>query len=112
MKKIKPLEEFEMNGRVFTYSIQEYGSIMIKEVQGAKKTAPPSLDRFIPPELKEVEDYCKERKNNVDPEKFYNHYESNGWMVGKNKMKKWRAAIITWERSNPKPQGDGIKMVM
>ena len=55
--------------------------------------------RFTPPTLEEVKAYCIERKNNVDPERWMNHYTSNGWMVGKNKMKDWKAAVRTWEKN-------------
>lgn len=54
---------------------------------------------FIIPDLTEIQAYCSERKNNVDSEKFFNHYESNGWKVGKNKMKDWKACVRTWEKS-------------
>jgi hypothetical protein len=54
--------------------------------------------RFAPPTLEEVSSYCKERNNTVDPEKFIAFYESKGWMIGKNKMKSWKAAITTWEK--------------
>lgn len=57
---------------------------------------------FVPPTIDDVRDYCMERNNNVDPEKFISYYESNGWMVGRNKMKDWKAAIRTWERNNYK----------
>lgn len=53
---------------------------------------------FIPPSVEEVRQYCTERGNTVDPEAFVAHYASNGWMVGKNKMKQWKAAVVTWER--------------
>ena len=56
--------------------------------------------KFIPPTIIEIKDYCTERKNRVDPNKFYNHYESNGWLVGKNKMKNWKAAVRNWENNN------------
>ena len=56
--------------------------------------------RFSPPTLEEVRQYCLERKNNVDAEKFVNFYSSKGWMVGKNRMKDWKAAVRTWERNN------------
>jgi hypothetical protein len=56
--------------------------------------------RFIPPSLNEVIEYCQERKNLVDPSKFIDHYTSNGWMVGKNKMKDWKASIRTWEKNS------------
>lgn len=54
---------------------------------------------FSPPSVDEVRAYCTERSNNVDPETFVDFYESKGWMVGKNKMKDWKAAVRNWERS-------------
>ena len=56
--------------------------------------------RFNPPSLEDVKAYCIERKNNVDPNKFIDYYESNGWMVGRNKMKDWKAAVRSWERNS------------
>lgn len=54
-------------------------------------------EKFKKPTLEEVESYCKERNNNVDPERFIDFYESKDWMIGKNKMKDWKACIRTWE---------------
>lgn len=54
---------------------------------------------FSPPDIQDVKAYCMERKNNVDPERFIDFYEAKGWMVGKNKMKDWRAAVRNWERN-------------
>lgn len=56
--------------------------------------------RFIKPTLEEIRAYCKERSNTVNPERFMDYYESNGWRVGKNPMKDWKAAIRTWEKSS------------
>ena len=53
---------------------------------------------FRKPSLEEVAQYCAERHNSVDPQKFLDYYDSNGWMVGKNHMKDWKAAVRTWER--------------
>ena len=64
------------------------------------KSDKPTTKRFTPPSLEEVQAYCTERNNNVDAERFINHYTSNGWMVGRNKMKDWKAAVRTWERSS------------
>lgn len=58
-----------------------------------------SVKKFTPPTLQEIQDYVKERKSPVDAEKFFDFYESNGWMVGKNRMKDWKAAFRNWERS-------------
>lgn len=55
---------------------------------------------FSPPSLKEIKTYCLSRNNEIDPEQFLNFYQSKNWMVGKNKMKDWKAAIITWEKRN------------
>ena len=55
--------------------------------------------RFTPPTLEEVTAYCIERNNSVDPQHFIDYYTSNGWLVGKNKMKDWKAAVRTWERN-------------
>ena len=56
--------------------------------------------RFTPPTVEEVRAYCEERNNGIDPERFVNFYSSKGWMVGKNKMKDWKAAVRTWEKMN------------
>jgi hypothetical protein len=56
--------------------------------------------RFIKPNIQEIKDYCLERKNNVDVNKFFNYYEANGWKVGKNAMKDWKACVRTWEGNN------------
>ena len=55
------------------------------------------IRRFAPPTILEVKTYCQERNNDVDPDKWHNFYSAKGWMVGKNKMKDWRAAVRTWE---------------
>lgn len=58
---------------------------------------------FRPPSLEDVKAYCRERGNSVDAEKWLDYYTSNGWMVGRNKMKDWKAAVRTWEkREEPK----------
>jgi len=62
----------------------------------------PIIKRFKEPNTGEVADYCIERKINVDPMKFINFYDSNGWKVGKNKMKDWKACVRTWEANTPK----------
>lgn len=54
--------------------------------------------RFNPPTVDEVAAYCAERRNNVDAQSWWDFYQSKGWMVGKNKMKDWKAAVRTWEQ--------------
>lgn len=61
-----------------------------------------SVKRFVPPTVDMVRDYCNERNNGIDPNVFVDFYDSKGWMVGKNKMKNWKAAVRTWENSRKK----------
>lgn len=61
---------------------------------------------FLPPTVQEVSAYCLDRKSGIDPEKFHAYYESNGWRVGKNPMRSWKAAVVTWERGD---NGRGFK---
>jgi hypothetical protein len=61
-----------------------------EELKGGNK-------RFKPPTIDEVSMYCIERGNSINAEAFVDFYESKGWMVGKNKMKAWKAALRTWE---------------
>lgn len=66
---------------------------------------------FIPPAVEDVRAYCTERGNSVDPQSFVDFYESKGWMIGKNKMKDWKAAVRTWERSETKTRlGETAKL--
>lgn len=59
--------------------------------------------RFVPPSLDEVTAYCTERNNSIDPEGFIDFYTSNGWKVGKNPMKDWKAAVRSWEQRDKRP---------
>lgn len=68
-----------------------------------KKSHSEIYRRFTPPTIQEVMDYCKERGNNVDPERFVDFYSSKGWKVGNQPMKDWKAAVRTWEKSEKKP---------
>jgi hypothetical protein len=53
--------------------------------------------KFKEPSIEEVKAYCLEQENEVIPEQFINYYQSNGWKVGKNPMKDWKAAVRNWE---------------
>lgn len=67
--------------------------------------------RFVPPTLAEVTDYCSEKGLTVNAERFIDYYESNGWKVGKNPMKDWRATLRNWSREDKaKPQYNAEEM--
>lgn len=58
--------------------------------------------KFKKPTLEQVKAYCLERKNSIDAESFIDYYEANGWKVGRNSMKDWKAAVRTWEKRETK----------
>ena len=58
------------------------------------------VKRFVKPTIDEIKDYCLERKNGINANAFYDFYEAKDWMVGKNKMKDWKACVRTWEQRN------------
>jgi len=61
---------------------------------------------FKPPTIQEVESYTSTRPTPIDSEKFIDFYQSKGWMVGKNKMKDWQAAVRNWEKNNANTKGN------
>lgn len=66
--------------------------------------------RFLPPSLDEVENYISEKGYSVDAEAFIAFYTAKNWFIGKNKMKDWRAAIVTWQKreNNKKTNHSGV----
>lgn len=85
-----------------TENVYRNGQSKVKEskVNKNKKSV-----RSAPPSVREVAAYCTERKNGIDAEAFVAFYESKDWMVGKNEMKDWKAAVRTWEkRKDTQPQ--------
>lgn len=103
--KTLKLESGQMSGQKSDKSIElRDKSIDSKDIEiKDKKTMSVNSTQFIPPTLEEVEAYCIERNNGVNPNNFIDFYESKGWMVGKNKMKDWKASVRTWE---PKKEKD------
>lgn len=83
------------NGRVFNY---------IKERKGKERKYKEVKKQFTPPTLNELTTYCKTNSISINHSRFVDFYESKGWMVGKNKMKDWKAAVRNWSRSEPTSQ--------
>lgn len=65
-------------------------------------------DRFVPPDVNQVQEYCDSRNNGIDAQTFVDFYTSKGWMVGKNKMKDWKAAVRTWERNDKRSYNTAV----
>ena len=75
--------------------------------KGSKAATPPTREaRFSPPSLAEVQAYISERGSEVDAQQFVDFYASKGWMVGKNRMKDWKAAVRTWEKRRKEEAGE------
>lgn len=65
---------------------------------------------FKHPTIEEVQNYCLERNNNVDAKRWYDFYVSKGWLVGKSKMRDWKASVRTWEKeTNVSPKQPNFK---
>ena len=69
-----------------------------------KESAVTRNTKFVKPTVEQVKAYCQERKNLVDANRFVDYYEANGWKVGRNSMKDWKAAVRTWERTEGSKQ--------
>ena len=65
---------------------------------------------FVPPTVEEVSAYCLERQNGIDAQKFVDYYQSKGWVVGKSKMKDWKACVRTWEGNAKAKQSSQISI--
>ncbi len=86
-----PQSDTPIQSMSYPYPIQSYES---------KADKPPTRHLFSPPSVDDVRAYCAEKGYHVDPERFVDHYTSNGWMVGRSKMKDWRAAVRNWNRKD------------
>lgn len=81
----------------------ENGHIYIEDNININSESNKGRPKFQKPTIPEIAAYCMERGNNIDPEEFFNFYESKGWVIGKSPMKDWKACIRTWERNKRTP---------
>lgn len=97
-------KEEEMPEKIQAPILETFIPIFIEKGEEEEKKVSPKKEekssKFKIPTTEEIRQYCSERNNNINPEGFYNYYESNGWMVGRNKMKDWKASVRTWEQRN------------
>ena len=68
------------------------------EILDTINTKNKTIKRFVKPTIEEVKEYMQEIEFNGDAEYFFNYYESNGWIVGRAKMKDWKSAVQNWKR--------------
>lgn len=106
------IKAWQTIGKKFTIQDKKYYNLKLEKIrkqqqkfiekksEAGSEGARARWNKFIKPNIEEIKSFCLERKNNIDAEAFFNFYESKDWMIGKNKMKKWKSAIITWEKGN------------
>ena len=92
---VKLLDKYDV------YNIEGISPVDVAGFEG-EISKPVKFKRFKKPTIQEVNEYCIERNNSVNPETFIDFYESNGWKVGKNPMKDWKACVRTWEKNTVK----------
>lgn len=73
----------------------------------SKEKVKEKLSRFIKPTVTEIKEYCTSRNNGIDPQAFFDFYESKGWKIGQTPMKNWQAAVNTWERRKKQEATNG-----
>ena len=96
--KIIPITIINANRNSKNADIGTQSKVKKSKVKKSIKNIVDKPQKFIPPIVEEVKNYCQERNNNVDAEMFIDFYSSKGWIVGKSKMKDWKAAVRTWEK--------------
>ena len=85
------------NGRNASEPILDANQEPITDNQDKERKRGKTAPRFVPPTVEQVSEYCKQRGNSIDAQRFVDFYASKGWFVGKNKMKDWKASVRTWE---------------
>ena len=106
-KKKRTVSETEANVKQDTSECEAKEKEKVKEKVKVKD----NNKIFKPPTVDDVRAYCTERGNCVDPQSFVDFYASKGWMIGKNRMRDWKAAVRTWERNETKTRlGETAKL--
>lgn len=102
----KRQEMLQCNANVTNCNTEKEIDIDI-EIDKEKDNSNSTHKRFIPPTIEQIDAYCLEKGYEyVDPEAFFLFYDSKGWMVGKNKMKRWTSAVANWNKTQ---KNDGKK---
>lgn len=104
------------NNKAYTLCIQDVSNVdtqvrLGKDSLGKDIIDAPKTKRFVKPTIDEIRQYITDNGYKVDAERFFDYYESNGWKVGKNPMKDWKACVRTWsknEKPSPKPKREDV----
>lgn len=99
ISEIKKEAEKEENS-LFENEEKQTESLNLEE----KKKPEEKKKKFVKPSIQEIQNYISENHYSFSAEKFFNYYESKGWLIGKSPMKDWKAACRTWNGNNFSPQ--------
>lgn len=91
-----------------TRRVLDESSLLIEKNRNKNKKR---IEERDAPTLEAVTEYCRERKNSVDPQRFFDYYTANGWMIGCNGIRDWRAVVRRWETNgfDKSRTGDTVK---
>ncbi len=95
---IRLIEKYDL------YNIGDDNDSLEWNIDEPSKSQVKKFTGFAKPTSDDIKEYCDERANNVDANTFFDFYESKGWLVGKAKMKDWKAAVRNWERNETKSE--------
>tara|TARA_R110002072_G_scaffold295612_1_gene466676 strand:+ start:1386 stop:2045 length:660 start_codon:yes stop_codon:yes gene_type:complete len=95
---IRLIEKYDL------YNIGDDNDSLEWNIDEPSKSQVKKFTGFVKPTSDDIKEYCDERANNVDANTFFDFYESKGWLVGKAKMKDWKAAVRNWERNETKSE--------
>lgn len=91
---------FEKPKKPDSVSVSDSVNVNVKDSSNVKK----ETTRFTKPTQDQIREYMLEQRMNDESERFYNYYEAVGWKVGRNPMKNWKAAVITWKKNQQQVQ--------
>ncbi|WP_397570395.1 hypothetical protein [Schlesneria sp. T3-172] len=105
-----PRDGMESNGMDNTYRGPQAVCSSPGEINQQTEPAPsPKATRFQKPTVAEIQDYCRQIGSEVDAQSFVDFYESNGWKVGKNPMRDWKAAFRNWSSRDRQRDGPAMR---
>jgi len=105
--QVSTKSEGGINKRLRGYQQKVKGNNTINNTINNKEATQATRSSFKIPSIEEIGEYCKERKNGIDPETFWCFYNSKGWKVGNTKMKSWKDCVITWEKRQKTERKNG-----
>lgn len=110
-------ESKQVNLSLSNFDVQGQEQVQVQDKLSQEKVKKRESSAFRAPSVDEVRAYCSERGNDVDAEHFVAYYQSNGWKVGRNPMKDWKAAVRSWEkrdleRGEPKTTNQFLQLLM